>query len=403
MTSKLSSKSKIRLGIVANEFFDQRISRLGGFGMLSKQIVAASHSATDPKLLVDMYWGHPQNEGEESGRVNRVYDRPLRIPSWNWKRDKASVLLRGAQPDIFLTIDYRPSYEYFISMFPNAPMLMWVQDPKTPEDWERIATTHVPGQEGIAPRGLEYIDCLPLADLVRERREKGLKTIFAAPSPFLNEKVMSTYGCEPDEVASLCYPMEPAPAGPYKKSEKPTVMFLGRLDPQKRPWLIPEIARKMPDVTFRLFGKSHFTGPGAWEPTDLPENVVMLGHMEGEEKHEMIASSWLHVNTAIHEGLPIAFVEGLQCEVPIVSCVNPERVPERFGAYVGEYRGVGFESVDPFVAALRDLVDNHDKRHNLGVAGREWANETHSASGFMTAFRKLLVQADEMSESRVIA
>jgi glycosyltransferase involved in cell wall biosynthesis len=396
MSTPLSEKSKIRLGIIANEFFDARISRLGGFGMLSKQIVAASHDAKNPKLLVDMYWAH-RMESDGPLEQKKVYGRPLRVPSWNWKRDKASILMRGARPDVILTIDYRKSYEYYLSMFPDVPMLMWVQDPKTPEDWARIATTHVPGQEGIPPRGLEYIDCTPLAELVAERRARNQRTIFAAPSPFLNDKVLSTYGCEADEVASLCYPMEPAPAGPYKKTEKPTVMFLGRLDPQKRPWLIPEIARKMPDVTFKLFGKSHFTGPGSWEPENLPDNVIMLGHMEGQEKHEMIASSWLHVNTAIHEGLPIAFVEGLQREVPIVSCVNPERVPERFGAYVGEYPGLGFESVDPFVSALRDLIDNHDKRHNMAVAGREWADETHSAQGFRTAFSRLLKQADQMT------
>lgn len=397
MASSLSSKSTIRLGIIANEFFDERISRLGGFGMLSKQITAAAKGSTDPKLLVDMYWGHQPELADGQANPTSVYDRPLYIPSNRWRRDKLELMVKMAQPDLFLTIDYRANYDYYLSMFPKAVMLMWVQDPKTPEDWARIATTHVPGQPDVPPRGLEYIDCTPLADLVRQRREKGLKTIFATPSPFLNAKIQSTYGCEADEVASLCYPMEPAPAGPYVKSDKPTVMFLGRLDPQKRPWLIPEIARKMPDVTFRLFGKSHFTGPGSWEPEDLPPNVVMLGHMEGHEKHEMIASSWLHVNTAIHEGLPIAFVEGLQCEVPIVSCVNPERVPERFGHYVGEYPGVGFESVDPFVAALRELVDNHDKRHSLAVAGREWANTTHSASGFLTAFDKLLASADQMA------
>ena len=263
LTKDLAAKSRIRLGIVANEFFDQKISRLGGFGMLSKQIVAASHGTTNPRLDVDMYWGSPPQHILDAKQKLTVYDRPLRYPSNKWHQDKLSIISKMAAPDIFLTIDYRSSYEYFLSMFPKAPMLMWVQDPKTPEDWARIATTHVPGWEGIEPQGLGYVDCFPLADLVRQRREKGLKTIFAAPSPFLEAKIESTYGCKPDEVASLCYPMEPVAPGPYKKSEKPTVMFLGRLDPQKRPWIIPEIARKMPDVTFRLFGKSHFTGPGS--------------------------------------------------------------------------------------------------------------------------------------------
>ncbi|MEO1476485.1 MAG: glycosyltransferase family 4 protein [Pseudomonadota bacterium] len=395
LSSRLSEKSRLRLGIIANEFFDARISRLGGFGMLSKQIVAAAEGSSNPQIDVDLYWGDPPDHIRESNEKLEIYGRPARFPKYKWRREKLSIMAERKVPDLFLTIDYRENYEYYLSMFPRAPMLMWVQDPKTPEDWARIGTTYVPGQEGIEPRGLQYIDCTPLADLVKRRRAAGYKTIFAAPSPFLEAKVESTYGMMPNEVASLCYPMEPAPPGPYVKSEKPTVMFLGRLDPQKRPWMLPEIARRMPDVTFRIFGKSHFSGPGAWEPKDLPSNMEMLGHTEGEEKHRLIASSWLHVNPAIHEGLPIAFVEGLQCEVPIVSNVNPERVPERFGAHVGDPHGPGMDQVEPFVAALRDLIDNDDKRQQLGVEGRIWAEQTHSAENFLRSFERLVAQFDK--------
>jgi len=400
-SSALASKARIRLGIIANEFFDHRISRLGGFGMLSKQIVEAAGISHDPKIDVDLYWCEPDREALAKIGKQQVYGRPLRTPSWKWHGDKFAIVAKRAVPDIWLTIDYRKNYEYYLSMFPNAPMIMWVQDPKTPEDWARIATTSVPGHEGIEPQGLGYIDCTPLADLVKQRRESGSRTIFAAPSPFLESKVESTYGLKADEVASLCYPMAPAPGGPYIKSEKPTVMFLGRLDPQKRPWIIPEIAKKMPDVTFRVFGKSHFTGPGAWEPKDLPSNIEMLGHMEGEDKHKNIASAWIHLNPAIHEGLPIAFVEGLQCEVPLVSCVNPENVTQRFGRYIPKCSGDGLDTIDDFVAAIRELVDNEELRRQLGREGREWANETHSAQNFLKSFNSLLAQADAMKIQEV--
>lgn len=403
MAKSLSSKSKIRLGIIANEFFDERISRLGGFGMLSRQIVRASQSRPDSRLEVDLFWGDPPKEMVERGDVSQVYGRPLRIPTGRWRRDKLERMTTFSVPDVFLIIDYRKHYEYFLSMFPRTPLIMWVQDPKTPEDWARIATTHVPGQEGIEPQGLGYIDCTPLADLVAQRRAMGAKTVFTAPSPFLEPKIEKTYGLVANEVSSLCYPMEPAPPGPYEKTEKPTVVFLARLDPQKRPWLLKEIAAKMPDVTFRVLGKSHFEGPGAWEPVDLPSNMEMIGHVDGEEKERLVSSSWLSINPAIHEGLPIAFVEGLQREVPIVSCVNPERVPERFGRYVGEFRGVGYEAVDPFVNALRELIDNRDLRTNLARAGKEWADKTHSAEAFLNAFHRVCRRLDEMPVDSVTA
>ncbi|MEL6258294.1 MAG: glycosyltransferase family 4 protein [Pseudomonadota bacterium] len=393
-SSQLSGKSSIRLGIIANEFFDEKISRLGGFGMLSRQIARAAADASDPKVKVDLYWGDPPDDIRERTDLNKVYDRPLYIPTRNWKSDKLKRIATRTAPDVFLTIDYRQTYDYYLYMFQSAPLIMWVQDPKTPADWDRIATSYVPGQEGIEPQGLGYIDCTPLSKVLEDRRARGSKTVFTVPSPFLEAKIEETYGLKPDEVSSLCYPMEPVPPGPYEKSDKPTVVVLGRLDPQKRPWVIKDIAAKMPDVTFRVLGKAHFTGPGAWEPVDLPPNMELYGHVDGEEKQRLISSSWLSLNTAIHEGLPIAFVEGLQYEVPIVSCVNPERVPERFGRYVGEFRGTGLESVDAFVAALRELLDNNDERLNLGREGRDWVARTHSAQAFKDSFKDLCRQFD---------
>ena len=129
----------------------------------------------------------------------------------------------------------------------------------------------------------------------------------------------------------LPYPLD-FDRGEITKSPKPRVVFLGRLDPIKRPWVFVELAREFPHVEFLLLGQSHFHGPGDWEPTNIPHNVRFLGHVGGEEKRALLASAWLLVNTSIHEALPVSFLEALVFQIPIVSCQNPEDIVSLSGA-----------------------------------------------------------------------
>ena len=374
-----STNRSIKLGIVANEFFDPTLSRVGGFGMLSRQIARCAERINNPQLAVHLYYGSPPNEANVA--LDQVYGRPMHLAKGPWRLSKYKILLTGARPDVWLSIDYRANYDYFLGMFKSVPLIVWVQDPKTPEDWERIRTSFVPGEEGIEPKGLGYIDCSPLADLVRKRRAAGAKTIFVVPTGFLTKKIEATYAVVPDEITELCYPMEPIP-GPFAKADKPVVTFLGRLDPQKRPWVAAAIAERMPDVCFQFLGKSHFTGPGSWSTENLPSNVKLVGHVDGDEKLKHLRATWVMLNTSIHEGLPISFVEGLQCEAPIVACVDPEKVVSNFGTYVGEYRGSGMQGVEVFVDALRLIIDSPERRAALGAAGRKWVETHHSQQRF---------------------
>ena len=379
------SRNRQRLGIIANEFFDPRISRIGGFGILTRQIVNCAAEYDDPKIDVDLYWGEPPEDLNPNGL--KVYDRPLHIRTDSYRRDRLRLLLR--RPDLFLTIDYRDAYNHFLHMFPRVPHIMWVQDPKAPDDWERIATAIVPGKGRVEPAGLGYIDCFGLGKVVEHRAAHGAPTIFAVPTPYLETKILGTYGVTPKHVRVLPYPMDPV-APPSEKASQPTVLFLGRLDPQKRPWVCAAVAEKMPHVKFQMMGTLHAQGEGRWEAENLPPNLELLGHLDGKEKFERISQAWLLINTSIHEGLPVSFVEALQCETPLVSCVNPERVPERFGEYVGEFRGDGMSGVDTFVETLDQLIKDEGRRAQLGAAGRQWANETHSRPVFAQALKDIL-------------
>ncbi|WP_228060785.1 MULTISPECIES: glycosyltransferase family 4 protein [unclassified Coleofasciculus] len=323
-------KSSIKLGIICNEFFALSQGRMGGFGWAASQVAECFNS--DPDLGVEVVFLAGEAYAKPGEPDPIVHNTRLILRQHN-KLAYARRIWRE-KIDLILSIDYRPNYRPLFWILPRTPIILWVRDPRPPEDVAKIDTVRIPGAENVYPQGLKCFDCTSFAQVFRISQWLSRPVLFATPAPFLKDKVLGTYGVEPSEVTFLpnIIDMEP---GDVVKSEKPTVVFLARLDPYKRPWLFAELARHFPDVEFIFMGKLHFEGEGAWEPTSLPDNVKLMGHVGGVDKIRILSEAWVLINTSIHEGLAVSFQEALKCETPILSCLDPENVVSRFGIYVG--------------------------------------------------------------------
>ncbi|WP_171974658.1 glycosyltransferase family 4 protein [Leptolyngbya sp. 'hensonii'] len=216
----------------------------------------------------------------------------------------------------------------------------------------------------------------------------GRPMSFAVPAPFLADKILPTYGFQPAKIHYLPNILA-RNTRPVQKFTKPTVIVVGRLDPIKRPWLAVALAEKFPTVDFIFLGENHFKGAGGWEAEALPANVQMLGHVDGEQKAQLMSSAWVLLNTSIHEGLPVTFQESLAWETPIISCVNPDQVTAHFGIFVGDANGTGLQILPKFEAALNTLLHDSDRREYLGKAGRIWIESTHNQANFLSVFHSL--------------
>ena len=294
--------------------------------------------------------------------------------------------------DLLLTIDYNLGYSVFMRALPRTPVVVWVRDPRTPEDAQRILGVRIPGADTESPQGLKSHDGTSLARIARESAWLGRRLMLATPTPLLVTKLEGTYGFEPWDFYLLPNPIRLDPPT-VQKSERPTVVFLARLDPYKRPWLFAQLARHFPQVEFQFLGQPHFSGPGAWRADDLPSNVRILGHVGEQEKLRLLSEAWVAINTSVHEGLAVSFLEALACETPLLSCVNTGFVVSRYGIYTGRFDGSGVESMDAFCAGLQALLDQPRLRCDLAQKGRAWVRATHSLDTFMAAFYRLAERA----------
>jgi glycosyltransferase involved in cell wall biosynthesis len=242
----------MKLGIIANEFFDHDIGRMGGFGWAARQV--ATFFKSQPHLGVTVVFLAGSLHSRKGLSHTRVHDTPLLFRS-NGAGYRNALLEQKL--DLLLTIDYRPDYRDILHVLGRTSVIVWVRDPKPPHVLAKQNTLRIPGEESACPRGTKPIDCTSLSSLVNQHTRAQRHFLFAAPAPSLSCLIESTYRVSGVTCAFLPNIVD-LEARVGRKSDQPRVIFLGRLDPIKRPWLFVELGRRFPRVEFLMLGQSHF-------------------------------------------------------------------------------------------------------------------------------------------------
>lgn len=165
----------------------------------------------------------------------------------------------------------------------------------------------------------------------------------------------------------------PVPDREMVKSPLPTVCFLGRWDPRKRPELFFQLAERFPEVRFIAMGacQPHFNDRDRkLRKTygSLP-NLTMPGVVLGEEKSRLLEESWILVNTSWREGLPISYIEAAAHQCAILSPLNPDDFARSFGYWAEK------DTLDDLAHGLECLISENRWRE-LGQRAQAYVRET---------------------------
>jgi len=156
------------------------------------------------------------------------------------------------------------------------------------------------------------------------------------------------------------------------KAEAPTVCFVARLDRRKRPEVFFNLAKQFPNVKFIAVGEAHDKQYGAYlreQYSGIP-NLEMAGFVDqftSNRLYEILGQSWIMINTAARECLPVAFLEAAACKCAILSCNNPDGFAENFGYHVKN---------DDYAAGLEFLLKDNQWK-DRGEKGYDYVNNTH--------------------------
>lgn len=375
---------KIKVALLIDEFFGGFGTPFGGYGFLARNYICKYIPNNDISIDVLLFMDNDINE-----IVSEKVDDVLlyKFPKNN---DLVKDWLRNQNYDIFLSIELTyPSYE-IMSLVYDKNLILWIQDPRPNSIWlkKRSSVTIIEDpcvSDKFASELINY--------LYRENR-----VTFISQGYYLNDLAKELYNL-PSNINIQYMPNPIVLDYDFKfdiNKKKKQVIFLSRLEAQKRAWIYCEIAKRMPEYDFYLMGK-FFRDEDRNKETlekymkgDIP-NLHFTGHLEGEEKEKLIRESRILINTSIWESIPISWLEALQYGTAIVSCLNNEDIPSKFGEYVGEILGNGLDKLDVFIPAIKKLMEDDSYYSQKAIKAIKYIRETHNLNNFIKNMRKLLI------------
>lgn len=379
LINKVVQNQKLKIGLIIDEYFGGAGTAFGGYGFLARRYIAKY--IPDNNIKVDVLLG----KGRKRFSVEHFVEDGIDLYRLPRNRFMAKWWLKKKDYDIYLSIELTDDYVLLNVVDKNKRLVLWIQDPRPLYEWDEINTVK------LFPEKCYYKQ--KIYDLVHKWYLTN-RVSFITQGYFLNQKAKDLYQLTDDVEIKYC----PNPVDidnsfdikTYKKKNK--VIFLGRIESVKRGWLFCEIAKRMPQYEFYMLGQSFREKD---ENTaimskykDIP-NLHFTGHVDGIEKENHIKDAKILVNTSIHEALPISFLEALSYGTLLVSNRNPENLTSKFGIYVGNVLGDGFDKVDLYVDAISSLM-NDDCFIEKAQAAIDYVKEIHNVPRFVKDLKDIL-------------
>lgn len=373
---------KFKIALLINEYFGALGTGFGGYGFLARRLVAKYLNNNDIQVDV-LLKTTSRNFGMFVRKHNVDGVNVYEIPKKEWF---AKRWLKNQDYDAYLSIETTFDLPVMVEPDKKKKLIFWIQDPRPLSDWDEINTVK------LFPEPCYYDQAAydRVHQLYKDNRIK-----FVSQGYFLNDKAKELYRLDNDvEITYLPNPIEiDEQFDVTSYTKKDMIIFLGRIESVKRGWLFCEIAKQCPEYDFYMLGQTFYDAERNSEIInqykDVP-NLHFAGHVDGDLKNQYLKDAKILINTSIHEALPISFLEALSYGTLLVSNQNPENLTAKFGIDVGTVLGDGFESVELYVNAVRDIMQNDENRNKLALEAVEYIKQVHNMSRFITDMKHIL-------------
>jgi glycosyltransferase involved in cell wall biosynthesis len=234
-------------------------------------------------------------------------------------------------------------------------------------------------------------DCIPGQQLIgnnRDRRiyEYGLRAadIISAQSTVQAHALSANYGLN-SVVVNMTTEI------PMDSTDEPRdidVLWVNNFRDFKRPELVCEIARSMPNASFTMIG-GQFRGFEALfdkvkeEARTIP-NLHFVGAVPYDQVNSYFSRAKLFLNTSDSEGFPNSFLQAWVRRVPVVSYFDPD------GLIASENLGISVDSQADFVEPLARLLHSDVQRFDMGDRARQFVVDRYWAQSVVDEYEKLM-------------
>lgn len=373
---------KIKVALLIDEFFGGAGTAFGGYGFLARKYIAKYIPNED--IQIDVLLG----KGKRKFWAQHFHEDDVDLYRLPRNKHMAQHWLKKQNYDIYRSIELTTDFVLKHETDPNKKLILWIQDPRPKYEWDEINTVK------LFPESCYYNQ--KIYDLVHNWYEQKRVT-FISQGYFLNSKAVDLYNL--DKNVPIQYLPNPVDIdysfdiSSFPKKDK--IIFLGRIESVKRGWLFCEIAKQLPEYDFYMLGQSFRekdkNSAIMKKYQDIP-NLHFAGHVDGIEKENYLKEAKILINTSIHEALPVSFLEALAYGTVLVSNRNPENLTSKFGIYVGEVLGDGFDKVNLYVNAVKELMTDDKRRKELAASAIEYVRNIHNTEKFITDLRNVIFE-----------
>ena len=388
-------RNKYRIALLVDEFFGGWDTAIGGYGALARKYIC--RFIPDDRIQIDLLLdvngaGKVQQKVVDETTIYRLPRHPVRRQRW---LDKQGY-------DLFLSIEMTwPSFEILRDYETNVPLLYWIQDPRDLKIYQpRQRTVNL-----IRDGDWSYINDVSvwMQEIMKQRRVS-----FISQGESLSAIAREMYQIpESVPIQDLANPVEIDCS--YQLGDPPkenSIIFLGRLEAQKRVWIVCEVAKAMPQYEFYVLGA---TGKGRDEAANSKvlepyrnadgsskiRNLHFTGHLDGDAKNFRVKTAKVLLNTSIWEGIAVSWLEALSYGTLIVSAFDRDNIVGRHGTFVGEVMGDGTDPADikKFSDAIEYWMTHALERNSTAQKAIEFVRARHSIESFTSNMRSAILGA----------
>ena len=332
----------MRVCLMCVEFF---INKSGGFGRATRTI-----GRELAKRGVEVFAIVPQ-QGDQQPREVHDGVTVLAFPkSRFWEAEK---LAKEVDADIYHSCEPSMITVFAERAMPDRKHVITFRDPRNWDDW-------VKEFERPARSKLQVIsNWIFEANGLVKRAVRKADSIHSI-GHYLVPKIKSIYG-----VDSEFLPTPVAVPQPTPKASVPTVGWLARWDPVKRPEIFLQMVEKFPDVRFRFAGSAldqkwvQYLKDTYGSAPNL-EWVGRIDQFRDPDAHSaFLDEAWIMVNASTKEAMPNAFLEAAAHGCSILSGLDPDQFASKFGYHARPSGGNKYPEADDFAAGLAWLLEEN--------------------------------------------
>lgn len=383
-------RSKYRVALLVDEFFGGWGTAIGGYGALARKYICRFIPNEDLEidLVLDILGGFTvQHQRVDQTMICRLPAHRLLRQRWLDQRGY----------DLFLSIEMTEVSFRIISEYKSdTRLLYWIQDP-------RALSIYQPRRASVTI--IQDNDWSYISDVSRWMHQPSTRkrVSFISQGSSLSAIARQMYQIpESTPINDVPNPVEFDRNYRLNVPQKENkIIFLGRLEAQKRVWIFCEIAKVMPQYQFYVLGA---TGVGRDEAANARTlapyrnndgssriaNLHFTGHVDGAAKSAHIMTAKLLLNTSIWEGIPVSWLEALSYGTLLVTCFDRDDIVARFGTFVGEVDGDGLDAptLARFSLAIEYWMMTHDaERQAVALKAIEFIRARHSIDAFVRNLR----------------